>query len=131
MVTVKNEEQISAMRKAGRVLRDTLLLLEEHAKVGISTAELDRIAYEYIKKEGGVPSFLNYGGFPASVCISLDEEVVHGIPSKKKILKDGMLVKFDCGVGMYGVHTDAARTVCVGNVSSEKRKSQYKLLLFY
>lgn len=122
MVTVKNEEQISAMRKAGRVLRDTLLLLEEHAKVGISTAELDRIAYEYIKKEGGVPSFLNYGGFPASVCISLDEEVVHGIPSKKKILKDGMLVKFDCGVGMYGVHTDAARTVCVGNVSSEKRK---------
>ncbi|MGN0768588.1 MAG: type I methionyl aminopeptidase [Christensenellales bacterium] len=122
MVTVKSEEQIAAMRKAGKVMRDVLLLLEENAKVGISTYELDRMAYEYIVKEGGVPSFLNYGGFPASVCISLDDEVVHGIPSKKRILKDGMLVKFDCGVGMHGVHTDAARTVCVGNVSEEKRK---------
>ena len=121
-ITVKSDEQIAAMRKAGRVLRDTLLLLEEKTKVGISTYELDKIAYEYIKKEGGVPSFLHYGGFPGSVCISIDEEVVHGIPSKKRIVEDGVLVKLDCGVGMYGVHTDAARTVCVGNVSPEKRK---------
>ena len=109
------------MRKAGKVLGDTLKLLEEKAKVGISTYELDKIAYEYIKKEGGVPSFLNYGGFPASVCISIDDEVVHGIPSKKRIVEDGVLLKLDCGVGMFGVHTDAARTVCVGNVSKEKK----------
>ena len=122
MVTVKSEEQLSAMRKAGKVLGDTLKLLEEKARVGISTYELDRIAYEYIKKEGGVPSFLHYGGFPGSVCISIDEEVVHGIPSKKRIVEDGVLLKLDCGVGMLGVHTDAARTVCVGNVSKEKRQ---------
>ena len=122
MVTVKSEEQIAAMRKAGKVLGDVLKLLEEKAKVGISTYELDRIAYEYIKKEGGVPSFLGCDGFPASVCISIDEEVVHGIPSKKRIVEDGVLLKLDCGVGMHGVHTDAARTVCVGNVSPEKRK---------
>lgn len=121
MVTVKSEEQLEAMRKAGKVLGDTLKLLEEKAKVGISTYELDKIAYEYIKKEGGVPSFLNYGGFPASVCISIDDEVVHGIPSKKRIVEDGVLLKLDCGVGMFGVHTDAARTVCVGNVSKEKK----------
>jgi methionyl aminopeptidase len=121
VVTVKSEEQLEAMRKAGKVLGDTLKLLEEKAKVGISTYELDKIAYEYIKKEGGVPSFLNYGGFPASVCISIDDEVVHGIPSKKRIVEDGVLLKLDCGVGMFGVHTDAARTVCVGNVSKEKK----------
>ena len=109
------------MRKAGKVLGDTLKLLEEKARVGISTYELDKIAYEYIRKEGGVPSFLHYGGFPASVCISIDDEVVHGIPSKKRIVEDGVLLKLDCGVGMCGVHTDAARTVCVGNVSKEKK----------
>ena len=122
MFTVKSEEQIAAMRKAGIVLRDTLLLLEEKVKIGMSTYELDKIAYDYIKKEGGVPSFLNYDGFPGSVCISIDEEVVHGIPSKRRIIEDGVLLKLDCGVGMYGVHTDAARTICVGNVSPEKRK---------
>ena len=122
MVTVKSPEQISAMRKAGAVLRDTLLLLEEKAVVGMKTADLDRIAYEYIKKEGGTPSFLNYNGFPASICASIDEEVVHGIPSKKRVLEEGMLLKIDCGVGMYGVHTDAARTIAIGNVSKEKQK---------
>ena len=122
MVTVKSPEQISAMRKAGAVLRDTLLLLEEKAVVGMKTADLDRIAYEYIKKEGGTPSFLNYNGFPASICASIDEEVVHGIPSKKRVLEEGMLLKIDCGVGMYGVHTDAARTIAIGTVSKEKQK---------
>lgn len=122
MVSVKSDEQINAMRKAGIVLRDTLKLLEEKVKVGMSTYELNKIAYDYIKNEGGVPSFLNYDGFPGSVCISIDEEVVHGIPSKHRIIEDGVLLKLDCGVGMYGVHTDAARTICVGNVSPEKRK---------
>lgn len=122
MVTVKSEEQIAAMRQSGKILRDVLLLMEEKVKVGMTTHDLDKIAYEYIIKEGGTPSFLHYDGFPASVCISLDEEVVHGIPSKKRIIEDGTLLKLDCGVGIHGVHTDAARTVCVGNVSPEKRK---------
>lgn len=122
MVTVKSEEQIEAMRKAGVILRDTLLLMEEKAKVGMSTYEIDKIAYEYITKEGGVPSFLHYDGFPASVCTSIDEEVVHGIPSKRRILEEGMLLKVDCGVGLYGMHTDAARTIMIGNVSPEKKK---------
>lgn len=122
MVTVKSEEQIEAMRKAGVILRDTLLLMEEKAKVGMSTYEIDKIAYEYITKEGGVPSFLHYDGFPASVCTSIDEEVVHGIPSKRRILEEGMLLKVDCGVGLYGMHTDAARTIMIGNVSLEKKK---------
>ncbi len=122
MVTVKNASQIDAMRRAGAILRDTLSLLEEKTVAGISTKELDTIAYEYIKSQHAVPSFLHYDGFPASVCISVDEEVVHGIPSKHRIVQAGMLVKLDCGVGIDGVHTDAARTVCVGNVSSEKRK---------
>ncbi len=122
MVTVKSEEQIEAMRKAGVILRDTLLLMEEKAKVGMSTYEIDKIAYEYITKEGGVPSFLHYDGFPASVCTSIDEEVVHGIPSKRRILEEGMLLKVDCGVGLYGMHTDAARTIMIGKVSPEKKK---------
>ena len=122
MVTVKSEEQIEAMRKAGVILRDTLLLMEEKAKVGMSTYEIDKIAYEYITKEGGVPSFLHYDGFPANVCTSIDEEVVHGIPSKRRILEEGMLLKVDCGVGLYGMHTDAARTIMIGNVSPEKKK---------
>ncbi len=122
MVTVKSEEQIEAMRKAGVILRDALLLMEEKAKVGMSTYEIDKIAYEYITKEGGVPSFLHYDGFPASVCTSIDEEVVHGIPSKRRILEEGMLLKVDCGVGLYGMHTDAARTIMIGNVSPEKKK---------
>lgn len=122
MVTVKSEEQIEAMRKAGVILRDTLLLMEEKAKVGMSTYEIDKIAYEYITKEGGVPSFLHYDGFPASVCTSIDEEVVHGIPSKRRILEEGMLLKVDCGVGLYGMHTDAARTIMIGSVSPEKKK---------
>jgi methionyl aminopeptidase len=122
MVTVKSDEQIASMRKAGVILGDVLKLMEEKAKVGMSTYELDKIAYEYIRKEGGIPSFLNYDNFPGSVCISIDEQVVHGIPSKHCIIEDGVLLKLDCGVGINGVHTDAARTVCIGNVSPEKRK---------
>ncbi len=122
MVTVKNAFQLDAMRKAGKILRDTLDLLTEKAVPGISSKELDSIAYEYIKKNHAVPSFLHYDGFPATVCISFDDEVVHGIPSGKRILQSGMLVKLDCGVGIDGMHTDAARTVLVGDVSPEKKR---------
>lgn len=122
MVTIKSKEDVDAMRKAGIVLRDTLCLLEEKAKAGMSTYDLDKIAYEYIKSQDAVPSFLHYEGFPATICASIDCEVVHGIPSKKRILEEGMLVKVDCGAGKYGFHTDAARTIAIGEVSAEKRK---------
>ncbi len=110
------------MRRAGLILRDTLLLIEENAKVGVTTKQLDEMAYLYIKKQGGVPSFLHYNGYPATVCLSIDSEVVHGIPSEKRVLEEGMLLKIDCGVGIGGYHTDAARTVEIGKVTDEKRK---------
>lgn len=122
MVIIKNPEQIISMRKAGKILADTLLLVEENAKIGVSTKYLDTLAYDYITKQGGIPSFLNYGGFPATICASIDEQVVHGIPDKKVILEDGMLLKIDCGAGIEGMHTDAARTVAIGNITAEKRK---------
>ncbi len=122
MVTVKSPAQLEAMRRAGSILRDTLDLLVESVQIGMSTHDLDMIARDFIKKQHAVPSFLNYDGFPGAVCISIDEEVVHGIPSKHRVIRDGMLVKLDCGAGIDGVHSDAARTVCVGHVSEEKRR---------
>lgn len=122
MVTIKTLEQINSMRKAGKILADTLCLVEENAKIGVSTKYLDTLAYDYITKQGGTPSFLNYGGFPATICASIDEQVVHGIPHNKIILEEGMLLKIDCGAGYEGMQSDAARTVAIGNVSAEKRK---------
>jgi methionyl aminopeptidase len=122
MVTIKNIQQINSMKKAGKILADTLSLIQDNAKIGVSTKYLDTLAYNYITSQGGVPSFLNYGGFPATICASIDEQVVHGIPSKKIILEEGMLLKIDCGAGLEGMHTDAARTVAMGNISAEKKK---------
>ncbi len=122
MVTVKSPAQLEAMRRAGAILRDTLDLLVESVQIGMSTYDIDMIARDFIKKQHAVPSFLNYDGFPGAVCTSIDEEVVHGIPSKHRILQNGMLLKLDCGAGIDGVHSDAARTVCVGHVSDEKRR---------
>lgn len=122
MVIIKSPEEIDAMRKAGKILADTLSLVEEHAKVGVSTKYLDKLAYDYITGQGAVPSFLNYGGFPATLCTSIDAQVVHGIPDKKVVLEEGMLLKIDCGAGIAGMHTDAARTIEIGKVSEEKHK---------
>ncbi len=122
MIKIKSKEHLDLMRKAGKVLRDTLLLVEENAKIGMSTWDLDKIAYDYIKANNGIPSFLNYGGFPNTLCTSIDCEVVHGIPNKTRILEEGMLLKVDCGVGIGGYHTDAARTIAIGNITQEKRQ---------
>lgn len=107
------------MRKANLIVRDTLNMLIEHTKPGISTWELDKLAHDYIKSHNAVPSFLNYNGFPASICVSVDCEVVHGIPSKHKILQEGQIVSYDCGAIFNGWHGDAARTVGVGFISPE------------
>ena len=122
MITIKSSEQIEKMKRAGAIVRDVLNLIEEHAKEGVSTKYLDRLAYDYITKQGAQPSFLNYGGFPGSICASIDEEVVHGVLSKKKILKEGQLFKVDAGAYIDGYHADAARTFAIGEVSSEKEK---------
>lgn len=122
MILIKSNSQIAEMRKANIIVRDTLELLREHTKEGVSTYELNRLAHEYITKQGAKPSFLNYSGYPASICVSIDCEVVHGIPSKKKILQEGQIVSYDVGAVLNGWHGDAARTVGVGLISPECQK---------
>ncbi len=121
MIIIKNHKEIDLMRRAGRIVAETLLLVEKHVKPGITTAELDRIAEEFITKHGAKPSFKGLYGFPASLCISVNEQVVHGIPGGY-VLKDGDIVSVDCGALIDGFHGDAARTFGVGNISEEAKK---------
>ena len=122
MIQLKNSLQIKDMKEAGRITGEALLLAREHVREGVSTYEIDRVIREHIERSGAVPSFLGYGGFPASACISINDEVIHGIPSKDKILKDGDVVKIDVGAYYHGFHGDAARTIPVGKVDSEALK---------
>ncbi|HHX49293.1 MAG TPA: type I methionyl aminopeptidase [Clostridiales bacterium] len=121
MVSIKSSYEINLMRKAGAIVRDVLALLEEHAKPGITTQKLDKIAYQYIKECNATPSFLGYGGFPGSICTSIDEEVVHGIPSHR-VLEEGMLLKVDVGANYKNYHSDAARSIAIGEISEEKKQ---------
>ena len=118
-VTIKSEREIGLMREAGRILAITHAELEKALKPGISTWEIDRLGEEIIRSYGCVPSFKNYRGYPASICISVNDEVVHGIPSKKRILDEGDIVSLDAGVIYRGYHSDAARTHGVGQISPE------------
>ena len=122
MIQLKNADQIKIMKEAGRITGEALLVARDHVRPGISTYELDRIVRESIEKAGAKPSFLGYGGFPASACISINDEVIHGIPSKKRILEEGDIVKVDVGAFYKGFHGDSARTIAVGRVSDEARK---------
>ncbi|MEW9095658.1 MAG: type I methionyl aminopeptidase [Clostridiaceae bacterium] len=122
MIILKNNIEIEYMRQAGKVVAETLAKLEEVVKPGISTAELDRIAEELIVKRGAKPSFKGYYGFPASICASVNNEVVHGIPSQDRILQEGDIISVDCGAILNGYHGDAARTLPVGKVSEEAEK---------
>ncbi len=119
MIQVKNAAQIAMMRDAGKITGEALAMAGEMVRPGITTKEIDTAIREYIKKCGATPSFLNYGGFPASACISINDEVIHGIPSAKKILRDGDIVKIDVGAYYKGYHGDSANTFPVGNVSEE------------
>ena len=110
------------MREAGRITGEALLTAREHIKEGISTKELDTIIRNYIEKVGAKPSFLGYAGFPGSACISINDEVIHGIPSKDRILQEGDIVKVDVGAFYKGYHGDSARTFPVGRVSDEALK---------
>lgn len=121
MITIKSAQDIERMKAAGLVVENTLKLLETSVRVGITTAELDRIADEFIRSQGAYPTFLRYNGYPKSICISVNEEVVHGIPGKRK-LKDGDIVSCDVGATLNGFVGDAARTFLVGNVPEETRE---------
>ena len=121
MIIIKNDKEINLMRKAGKIVAETLLVVEKNIKPGITTAELDRIAEEFITKHGAKPSFKGLYGFPASLCISVNEQVVHGIPGRY-VLKEGDIVSVDCGAMIDGYHGDAARTFAVGNISEEAQK---------
>lgn len=122
MITIKSKSEIEKMRVAGRLTGEALKLVEQHIRPGISTLELDKIAYDFIKKHGATPSFLHYNGFPASICASPNSWVVHGIPSKDVILKEGDIISIDMGVCKDGYHGDAARTFPVGKISSEAQR---------
>ena len=122
MITIKNQKEIEKMREAGDIVIRAIELVGEHIKPGISTKELDKIAHDYIISRGAKPSFLGYQGFPASICASIDDEVVHGIPSKDRILQEGQIIGIDCGAIKNGFQGDAARTFAVGNISKEKQK---------
>ena len=121
-VSIKNEHEIELMRISCHYLEQVHDGLIPYIKPGVSTKELDRIGEEMIRSLGCVPNFLNYGGFPASFCISLNDEVVHGIPSEEKIIREGDLVKIDAGLIYKGYHSDAARTYMVGEVTPEAKK---------
>ena len=119
MIQLKNADQIKIMKEAGRITGEALLVARDRVRPGISTFELDRCVREHIEKAGAKPSFLGYGGFPASACISINDEVIHGIPSKKRFLEEGDIVKIDVGAFYKGFHGDSARTIAVGRVSDE------------
>ncbi|MBQ8847018.1 MAG: type I methionyl aminopeptidase [Lachnospiraceae bacterium] len=121
-VSIKSEREIELMRESGRILSIVHTELAKMIKPGISTLDIDKRCYEVIRDFGCIPSFLNYQGYPASVCVSVNDEVVHGIPNKNRILKDGDLVSLDAGVIYKGYHSDAARTVAVGAVSPEWKR---------
>ncbi len=131
-ISIKSEREISRMREAGKILADVHDKLEEIIAPGISTLDIDRKGEELIRKAGCIPSFLNYEGYPASICVSVNDEVVHGIPTDSRKLEEGDIVSLDAGVIYEGYHSDAARTYGVGTISEEsKRLIEITRLSFY
>lgn len=122
MIPIKNALQIEAMKDAGRITGEALLVAREHIREGISTLELDHVIRHYIEKQGATPSFLGLYGFPGAACISINDEVIHGIPSAHRILREGDVVKVDVGAHYKGYHGDSARTFPVGKISEEAER---------
>ena len=119
MIIIKNSEQLALMRVAGRITAEALMVAKEAIRPGITTKEIDTKIRHYIEKCGATPSFLGYGGFPGSACISINDEVIHGIPSAQRELCEGDIVKVDVGARFRGYNGDSARTFAVGKVSDE------------
>lgn len=122
MIYLKNDEQIEKMRLAGAALCEVLQKLRDAITPGVTTAALDVYAEQLIRKHGAIPSFLNYHGFPASLCTSVDSQVVHGIPSEKVVLKEGSIISIDCGLILDGWQADSAFTVGIGEISPEAQR---------
>ena len=123
MIQLKSAREIDLMAQGGRILGQTLRTLRDHVRPGVSTAELDAIAESFIRgHDGATPAFKGLYGFPGSICASINDEIVHGIPSKKRVLKEGDVVSLDVGVGFKGFFTDSAITVAVGSVDGRTEK---------
>ena len=122
MISLKNPEQIGKMRDAGALLYEVLCRLREAVQPGMSTAALDVYAEQLIRKNHAIPSFLHYEGYPASICASIDDAVVHGIPSEKQILREGQILSIDCGLVLDGWQADSAFTMGIGEISPEAQR---------
>jgi methionyl aminopeptidase len=121
MIEIKNRVELEAMRAAGLVVARALAVVAEHARAGVSTAQLDELAEQTIRDAGAVPSFKGYHGFPASICASVNSQVVHGIPAPDQVLADGDLLSVDCGAILDGWHGDSAVTLAIGSVGDGDR----------
>ena len=121
-ISIKSAREIELMTEAGRILEKVHEELRKALRPGMTTKDIDRLGEEVIRSYGCIPSFLNYNGYPASVCVSLNDEVVHGIPTDKRIIQEGDIVSLDAGVIYKGYHSDAARTHAVGEISPEAKK---------
>lgn len=119
MIYLKSDEEIELLRISNQIVAKTLAEIAKVIAPGVSTGKLDKLAYEFIKDNGGVPGFLGYNGYPKSICTSVNDQVVHGIPSDDIILKEGDIISVDCGVYKNGFHGDSAYTFCVGEVDPE------------
>lgn len=120
MISIKTDNEIELLKKAGHIVYLTHKYLEPHIKPGITTKELNKLAHDFIISQGATPSFLNYEGYPASICTSINEEVVHGIPSNRK-LKNGDIISIDIGACYHGYHGDSAWSYAVGDISNNKK----------
>lgn len=122
MIILKTAHELALMREAGRIVAEVLAMLQERLRPGMTTAELDRLAEALIRKRGAVPSFKGYRGFPGAICTSINEEVVHGIPSNRRRLREGDIISIDVGAIYQGYHGDSAWTFAVGEISEEARR---------
>lgn len=122
MIVIKTKEQIEKMKIAGRITGEAILVAAEMIKEGVTTKQIDEKIRHHIEKNGAKPSFLGYGGFPGSACISINNEIIHGIPSADRVLKEGDIVKIDVGAFIGGFHGDSANTFPVGKISAEAQR---------
>ena len=122
MIYLKTKREIELMKKACQITKGMLDIVEKNIRPGISTLELDQIAEDYCRSQGAIPNFKGYGGFPGSICASIDDVVVHGIPRANIILQEGQIISIDCGAMIRGFNGDAARTFAVGKISPEKQR---------